>query len=458
MASTKNPAEMSFPEFAEAMKPSGAVNRFPAIGVGLDVYSYSVYMNGPMTKLLPEHVLEHSFKDVMVTALTEKLGLNPNVARDNLKVAEIVALRSTWMSAVLESSTGLAPSSEVISDYEKLTDGLSHPWIMGELDKQKALGSKLAPSMAKAGVVKDVVPRETSVGQVVAQDFDFTFQQTSEGEIVTHENRRLAEMPAVGADVTVSYYRGTGQVVNSLDRLKVSPPFIDAARDDLAIFVNEGSGSAQVVLFNSMASFNKFVKAHGMDQDLVRLAMDAREASPKVALPAPKRELLTRPYIDEKSGCLAVDYKEKGMTFTALFRNAQEMSALAGEFDLGAKAVAFSRTLEVGAGLGSSVFGDAASQRVNDANAIHDLKVQVSGLGRGYSVLNESGDGVSYIGKVIAGNSTHVAQSCGRDGVVIHDLRKLDKVVGVGDNMTVKFEGGRGRVTNTERSGVNLGR
>lgn len=283
----KNPAEMSFSDFAEAMKPSGAVNRFPAIGAGLDMYSYSVYMNGPMTKALPEHALEHTFKDVMVIALTDKLGLNPGVARDNLKVAEVVALRSTWMSAVLEASTDIALSPAVISDYEKLTDGLSHPWIASELDKQRLLSKKLSPSMAMAGVLKDVIPRETSVGQVIGQDSDFTFQQTQDGEIVTHENRRLAAMPALGAEITVLYYRGTGQVVNSLDKVKVSAPFIDDASDDLGVMVDDGLGSEQLVLFNSMSSFSKFVRAHGMDQELVAHAIAVREAKPKAALETP---------------------------------------------------------------------------------------------------------------------------------------------------------------------------
>ena len=39
-SNVKKPAEMSFAEFADAMKPTGAVNRFPAIGAGNDVYSY----------------------------------------------------------------------------------------------------------------------------------------------------------------------------------------------------------------------------------------------------------------------------------------------------------------------------------------------------------------------------------------------------------------------------------
>ena len=59
--SLKTPAEMSFAEFANAVKPSGAVNRFPSIGVGVDVYSYSVYMNGPLAAELPEHAREHAF-------------------------------------------------------------------------------------------------------------------------------------------------------------------------------------------------------------------------------------------------------------------------------------------------------------------------------------------------------------------------------------------------------------
>lgn len=450
------PSEMSFAEFAEAMKPSGAVNRFPAIGAGDDVYSYSVYMNGPMTAALPEHSLEHTFKDVMLHALTEKLQLNPASARDNLKVAEVVAVRSAWMSAVLERSSETALSAQVVNDYELLTKGLTHPWIADELSKQRALLSKLQPALVRAGIPKDVIPKETSIGKVVAQDLNFTFQKTNDGEVVTHENRRLNAMPALGSEVMVSYYRGTGQVVNSLETLKVSPPFIDPVSEDLAIMFDDGKGLEQVLLFNSMASFGKFVKAHGMDTKLVQQAMDAREASPKVVSPLPKRDLVTQPYVDAESGCIAVDYKENGIVYSALFRSATEMASLANEFDLGAKAVALGQLLESGVHgkLPESEIVNRA--RIKGESSELDLRMDLKQMG--HQDVSYSADGASYVGKVVAQSALHVAQHIGRGAVVIHDLRTLDKAAGVGDLLTVKFDKDRGQVTDMVKAEKDLGR
>lgn len=448
------PSEMPFVAFAEAMQPSGAVNRFPSIGSGPDVYSYSVYMNGPLTAEIPKHAMEHTFKDVMLHALTEKLNLNSASARDNLKVAEVVALRSTWMSAVLERSSDLPLSAEVVKDYELLSDGLKHPWIVGELDAQRALMSKLQPALLQANIEKDILPKETSVGQVVAQDQDFTFQKTTDGEVVTHENRRLDDLPAVGTEVSVSYYRGHGQVVNSLENLKVSPPFLDPLSNDFAVMLEDGKGLEQVVLFNSLAGFEKFVLLHDMDRDMVRQAMDLREASPKQAPELPKRELLKPPYVDSVSRCLAVDYKENAVVYTALFRSAQEMAQVAGEFGLGEADIAIGKKLE-NAGVSNTLDSDISKlkmQKSEDA-LLEKLKA------RGYDNVKASGvEGQLYAGKVVETSRLHVAQNIGRNVVVVHDIRALNKLPENGDSMVLKFLNGRGRVNSLVKDGQDLGR
>ena len=462
-SSLKTPAEMSFAEFAESVKPSGAVNRFPSIGVGVDVYSYSVYMNGPLAAELPEHSREHAFKDVTLHALTEKLQLDSGSARDNLKVAELVALRGSWMSAVLEASVGRAtPLAEQISeDYALLTKGMTHPWITSELKTQRALSSKLQSVLARAAVatsekLKDVIPKETSIGRVVAQDLDFTVQRTNEGEIVAHENRRLNAMPVMDSEIMVAYYRGIGQVVNSLQNVKVSPPFVDAISGDLAVVLEDGKGVEQVVLFNSLASFDMFVKAHGVESDLVRQAMDARQASPKAITPVPERELVKTPYVDAKSGCLAVDYKEGGVVYSALFRNAREMMSVANQFDLGAKAIAASQALEASRWGGSTVAEIEVLNQVEERVSESELFADLERLG--YQDIQQQLDGVSYLGKVVAMSPLHVAQHIGRGTVVIHDLRALDKAAALGDVLTVKFDKGRGLVTDMVKADKDLGR
>jgi hypothetical protein len=440
---SKMPVGMPFVQFAQAMQATGAVNRFPAIGAGPDVYSYSVYMNGPLAAGLPAHAQVHTFTDLPLHALTRELGLNSGLARDNLKVAEVVAIRNAWMSAVLESSYEVTLSGQAVKDYELLSEGMTHPWIVGELAQHRTLAAKLTPALVRAGLAKDVIPRETSVGKVVAQDSDFTFQRTTEGEVVTHENKRLDALPAVGAEIMVSYYRGQGQVVNSLEKLTVSPPFIDALSEDLAIVLEDGQGLEQVVLFNSISSFSKFVKAHGMDDALVRQAMDVREASPKAVAPPPKRDAVGVPYMDSASGCIAADYTENGVVYSALFGSAAEMTSLAREFDLGAKAL--------------SVGGLLATPGPDHALAsATGLRLELNRLGH-HDIASSDKVGC-YSGKIVAESALHVAQHIGRGAVVVHDLRKIDKVASVGDNLTVKFEAGRGRVSHMEKGAKSLAR
>ena len=453
----KKPAEMPFAAFAEAVKPTAAVNRFPAIGPGMDVYSYTVYMNGPLVAALPAHAREHTFKDVTIHALTEKLQLNPLNARDNLKVAEVAQLRSAWMSAVLESSVepGFKLSDAVAKDYELLTNALEHPWIQEELAQQRLLSARIRPTLERASQavgtsVKDVIPKEVSVGEVVAQDLDFTVQKTRDGEVVTHENRRLSSVPEVGAEVTVSYYRGSGQVVASLENVKESPPFVDPISGDLAIMLEDGAGLGQMVLFNSVSGFDKFIKAHGMDADLMRQAMDVRAVTPKPEIAQPRRELTSAPYLDPESQCLAVDYRERGVPYTAMFRSAGEMGTHAQEFGLGTKPLAIARALE-----------DARSPKQGLDSQVHSsLNRLLEDLAdKGVRDFKDTGaEGHTYVGKVIAASALHVAQDLGRGQVAVHSKAALDKVPAVGDSLSIKFHDGRGRVSEMTKAARDVGR
>lgn len=452
------PSHLPFAAFAESVKPSGAVNRFPGVGAADDVYTYSVYMNGALAAQLPAHATEHSFKDVTLQALTEKLGLNPLSARDNLKVAELVALRSSWMSAVLENGVDHGPERQaVLSDFAELSKGMQHPWINAELDRQRELSTRLGPTLARAGLEKDVPPREVSVGRVVAQDGDFTLQETTAGEIVVHENRRLQALPLVGESAMVSYYRGSGQVVNDLEHAAFSAPYIDKATQDLAVDVIDPSLNVQqVVLFNNVQSYEQFVQAHKLDQGLVQQAFDARAENPKAVYATPARSLVNRPYIDPKSACLAIDYSEGGVTYTALFESAEKLAAVASEFGLGAKAVAEATRLEAEAAqaLQSGLLqDDARALRQSDLDIRSELRTA------GYMFPERSGEvDRDYVGKVVAVSSLHVAQEIGRGKVVIHDARALDKLPKIGDQLSVRFKDGRGVVNDMVRAGQDLGR
>jgi hypothetical protein len=96
----KKPFEMTFAEFATLANPKGSANRLPEMNRGLPVYSYTVFMDGPATADLPSSAKKTTYKDVMVTALTRQLGLDPKSFRDNLKICELVAARSAWLECV----------------------------------------------------------------------------------------------------------------------------------------------------------------------------------------------------------------------------------------------------------------------------------------------------------------------------------------------------------------------
>lgn len=452
----KKPGEMTFGQFASAMMPSGAVNRFPKVGAVSDVYTYSVYMNGPLATLLPKHAQQHEFKDLPLHALTEKLGLNKANARDNLKVGEMLGLRSSWQMAVLEHSMGNQLSDAVHNDYALLADGLDHPWIQAELEKQKGLQSKLQPALLLAGIPKDIIPNEISVGKIVARDSNFTFQKTTDGEVVTHENRRLAGEPQIGIETTVSYYRGTGQVVPSLEKLKVSEPFIDPVSSDLAIMIEDGKGLEQVVMFNSMASFGKFVAVHGLDKSMVEKAIKAREESPELDTVG-SRKVLREPFHDKATDCIVVEYEERGAKYSAMVRNADELASMAKEFNLSAFDIAVAQKID------EQRFGkldmDQIKNITRSTTELSELELRkaLKTLDVNMSNIGTPENGRVYLGPMIAKSDFHVAQSIGRGNVVIYDVRNLDKAVERDEVANIHYEANRGRVTVIEKQGVGKG-
>lgn len=454
-----NPSQLPFAEFAQSMQTSGAVSRIPSTNGAADLYTYSVYMNGPLSRHLPRHAHEYSYKDVTLQALTEKLKLDPLSARDNLKVAELVSVRSAWMSAVLETPLNTAMHSpEVQRDYAVLSEGMTHPWIQEQLERQRVLSAKLGPTLARAGVRQDLIPKEVSKGRVLAQTDDFTLQRTQDGEVVTHENRRLQTLPAVGSDVLVTYYRGAGQIVDDLAKARFSDPFIDPTTEDLAVKVTSSENvlAPRTVLFDNVQSYGKFVQAHGLNERLVQTAFYVRGLRPKTEFTVPPRKLVRMPYLDETSNCLAVDYKENHVVYTVLFESAKAMASLSRDFDLGARAISQAHRLE-------SELSSRTQQGGNSDTAIehrqseNDLKAQL--VKKGFPLPDKSkGQDRDYTGPIVAATSIHVAQDTGRRRIVVHDIRLLDKLPEIGDRLNIRFKGGRGAVTDMVKSGNERGR
>lgn len=287
----KQPHEMLFREFVQAVRPTGAVNKLPPIGDGDDVLTYSVYMNGPMAGQLPVEAQEHHYKDVMLHALTEKLGLDPTSFRDNMKVAECVAVRGAWMATVLEATmmrdgTSVRLADEVEQDYVALTKGLlGHPLIREQVAAQRALSQSLAKSVKDAETLLKVplvetVPGVVNKGVVVSQNTDFTVQAVGGGRVVAHENQKLGAIPPMGEDVVISYYRGNGQVFPNAKDLTITRPFVDPKTGSLAVLVSDKAAQCeQLVLFNTSADFEKFVGAQRLPYALVAEAVALKGAA-----------------------------------------------------------------------------------------------------------------------------------------------------------------------------------
>lgn len=291
MEEKMQPYEMRFADFAAAAKLTGAINHVSDPDTGEVRTSFSVYFNGPVADKLPADVVAQEFDEGRTMGVAGRLGLDESSTRDKLKTAELIALRGAWMSSVMDasyfSSSKAEPlSPEVTADYESLIGGFDHPWIEAQVLQQQAMAGNLPQVLKIAGEsvgrsITDQIPDELSQGVVVAQSLDFTVQSTQKG-VVTHENRRLSSVPAVGADVTVLYYKGGGQVVENGQHLAVSSPFIEPKSGDLAIGVVDGrDGSQKVLLFNGVSSFAQFVSLQGLNSHLVEQALDARAASPK---------------------------------------------------------------------------------------------------------------------------------------------------------------------------------
>lgn len=285
-------ANLSFAEFAETAQAAGEINKLPQFGDSKEVLNYTVYLNGPYVDISHFGPENYSYPDVLLHAKTEQLGLDPNNPRDNLTVAEIIAVREAWQYMVLEQSGRtvggqIVPLPEkIVQDYELLSDKLTHPWIVEKIQTRKELSKQLGQTLQEASnitgkPVTDNTPNQYNRGTIISQDKDYTVQSSNKGQLITHENRRLDALPKVGDDVIVSYYRGHGQVAAAKDKT-ISEPFVERNTKDIAVKLSDQTGKVtQVLLFNGLSSYSKFVEAEKLDKSLVLKAIEARETTPK---------------------------------------------------------------------------------------------------------------------------------------------------------------------------------
>lgn len=156
---TKKPYEMSFAEFAEAIRPGWSRSvTSPSQRLSNDpewlisVWSssdkrltYGVYwINTALKNELPPEAREYRFDDLALHPITERLGLDPESREDNSKAAELMAVRNAWITAIQQyygQSATAIPSctltNAAAAEYVLLTSGLVHPWIKEKIRQHK---------------------------------------------------------------------------------------------------------------------------------------------------------------------------------------------------------------------------------------------------------------------------------------------------------------------------------
>lgn len=430
--------EQTFSEFAEAIRPSGGMNRWPQLGRATENVTYSVNMNGTQAGEIAEGSRDHEFRDVAIHALTQNLGLDPHSFRDNVKVAELLALRHTYLTTILDASFVQTIPPEIQTEYEAVSNGFTHPLIAQEIASQRAFGALLKPALHDAESVLGQPTTERAAGgishgTIVSQNDAFSIQNLGDGVIVAHENRRLDSIPAVGDDVTVAYYRGQGQVIERIAELRVGQPFVELDTGDLAVGLIGADGRIEhMVMFPNMAMVHEFAVEHDMGRGFVIAAMEAREATPKPVVQRPERKALGVPYLDAESGGLAIDYVEKAKRFTAIFNSSKEMLEHT-SLELPSEAIRQVTELE------------QAVKLSHDQRAQHSF-AQAERLVDGKLIRPVNTNSARASGTVVAITSAHIVQDRGRNEVSIHDKRLLDKIPIIGEHFSVEYRGGRGEV------------
>lgn len=445
--------EMRFEEFLSAASPTASVNRWPTIANGKEVVTYSVYLNGAVSEAIAQDLQQQDYQDVKLHALTEKLGLDPSSFRNNLGVAELVAARHAYMSAVLDAATNrlarLTP--EVEDDFALLTDGMKHPSIAERLVELKRLeisaGQVKGQAETALGPVEEVAPGGVLRGRIVAQNADFSVQSVGDGKVATHQNSRLVVVPQVGDDITVTYYRGSAQVIDHARTGQYDQPYISEQTHDLAMNYVGDDGVRGTVLFESVAAFADFANLNGWPQQVVEKAVALRAEHPKPVRQVVPREPVGVPFIDEESRAIGLRFKQGRTQYTALFHG-EAFSKLAPHYGADEAMVAHVGLLNKR--LNSGVAHDVTRSSLLEA----DSAARAAGLRGLVADPTES----RHSGTVVAETPLHIVQDVGRGQAVIHDKRLLEHVPAVGQRLDVTYRNGRGALRAKENEGRGVSR
>lgn len=146
----EKPYEMTFVEFAEAILPSWGASLgsstlssdnpewLTSVWNSADKRGiYHVFWHNDLLKNeLPPDAQKYQFDDFSLYPITARLGLNPEIEKDNIKAAILLAVRNAWISAIQhhygQSATDIPSctlTNAAAAEYVLLTSGLVHPWI-----------------------------------------------------------------------------------------------------------------------------------------------------------------------------------------------------------------------------------------------------------------------------------------------------------------------------------------
>lgn len=447
--------ELGFQEFVELARPSASVNRLVGFN-GADTLIYEVFMNGAIGKALGADLERQQFQGAMLHKIVEEVGLDPLSFRDATKVAELVALRHAWQTAIglgvnvakVVSGEEVEPAAIVKTDWPSVAN-FSHPFIKSVLKDHRALVAQLRPvlrtaSMVLGSPVKEIAAQAVNTGTIVAQNGAHTIMDTGGGVVVAHNNKQLDTLPRVGDAVVIAYYRGQGQVFGNKE-VAISAPYLHKTHEDLAIDItDQDSGQKRVFLFNGISSFAHFAAAHKLDRGVVESAIDLLAEKSAQMKARAHREAILPVGIDAATGAISLAYRERGVIYTALFPSEEQLRERAADFDLSSDAPELRLPSNLLPLDRSGPQAMAAALEVSEKN----VRTALATDGRSYSeVLSPNVEnGGPFSGPIIAMSDFHVAQDVGKGRAMIHSKFDLDRIPDSGHRMSVKYEHGRGRV------------
>lgn len=147
--------DLTFTQFARAMTPSWGIGLTNPLDVQPSTAQWLVslwdsadqrttisigWQDTPLKAELPPAALRYRFDDLSLQPSTQALGLDAGVDADLRQVAELMATRNAWFSAI-DHHCGQSDellANDVAQDYVRLScNWLQHPWVQDSVRRYK---------------------------------------------------------------------------------------------------------------------------------------------------------------------------------------------------------------------------------------------------------------------------------------------------------------------------------